>query len=75
MIASIANTISPISEELSVQCCGSFDAASDEYSFTASSGGLCVTFEFLTRADIIEMRDCLESMLASDIEAMMESEE
>ena len=58
-----------MSEELKVQCCGSFDAATDEYSFTASSGGLCVTFEFLTRADVIEMRDCLESMLASDFEA------
>lgn len=55
--------------ELTVQCCGSFDAATDEYSFTAASGGLCVTFEFLSRKDIIEMKDCLECMLNSDLEA------
>lgn len=61
--------------ELTVQCCGSFDAATDEYSFTAASGGLCVTFEFLSRADVIEMKDCLESMLSSDIEASLETDE
>jgi hypothetical protein len=56
-------------DERSIQCCGSFDALTDEYSFTATSSGLCVTFEFLSRADVIEMKDCLECMLVSDVEA------
>ena len=50
-----------------IQCCGSFDAATEEYSFTAASGGLCVSFEFLRKEDVIEMRDCLDCMLASDL--------
>lgn len=50
-----------------IQCCGTFDAAADEYCFTAASGGLCVSFEFLRKEDVVEMRDCLDCMLASGL--------
>jgi len=49
-----------------IQACGSYDAAEDEYSLTVSSGGLVVTFDFLSEEDIEELVSCLTCMLVKD---------
>jgi len=49
-----------------IQTCGSYDAAEDEYSLTVSSGGLVVTFDFLSEEDIGELVSCLNCMLIKD---------
>ena len=46
-----------------IQACGSYDALTEEYSFTVSSGGLSVTFDFLSEEDIRELLCCLAFML------------
>ncbi|MGA1584048.1 MAG: hypothetical protein ACO4CH_12430 [Saprospiraceae bacterium] len=45
-----------------IQACGSYDALTEEYSFTVSSGGLSVTFDFLSEEDIEELISCLACM-------------
>lgn len=59
--------INSVADNQRIQCCGTFDHGINEYSFTAASGGLCVSFEFLRKEDIVEMRDCLDCMLAPDL--------
>jgi hypothetical protein len=51
-----------------IQTCGSYDATEDEYSLTVSSGGLVVTFDFLSEEDIEELVSCLNCMLMKDAE-------
>jgi hypothetical protein len=49
-----------------VSCCGSYDPVTDEYCFTVTSGGLCISFEFLKKEDVEEMKSCIECLLLSE---------
>ena len=55
-----------LSELLRISCCGSDDPVTGEYCFSAVSGGLCISFDFLKREDIEEMQSCLECLLLSE---------
>jgi hypothetical protein len=45
-----------------IQVCGSYSGVENEYSLTVSSGGLVVTFDFLSEEDIKELISCLNCM-------------
>ena len=49
-----------------IQTTGSFDAVTNEYSFTVACGELVVTFDFLKKHDIQEFISCLSCMLVDD---------
>lgn len=56
--------ISKTSEE--IQACGAYDSTLKEYTFSISSGGLVITFEFLKKSDIEHLSSCLSCMLLCD---------
>lgn len=49
-----------------IQATGSYDGTTDEYSFSLTSGGLIVSFDFLKEDDIREILSCLTCMLPFD---------
>ena len=60
------HTSNDSSDRYNVSCCGSYDPVTREYSFSAVSGGLCISFDFLKKEDIEEMKSCLECLLFSE---------
>jgi hypothetical protein len=59
----------------SIQCAGSFDALTGDYSFSISTDQLLFSLEPLKRVDIEEIASCLVAMMDADLEANEESEE
>jgi len=55
---------------MSIQTCGSSNPAEDDFSFSMCFGdGPVMTFEGLTRAQIRDLRDCLDCMLWEESES------
>lgn len=51
-----------------IQTCGSRDSLTDEFSFSMAFGdGPALTFEGLTRAQVMNMRDCLDCMIWDEL--------
>lgn len=59
----------------SIQCAGSFDALTNEYSLSFSTDGILISLDYLKRDDIEEIASCLVSMMDADLEANEDSEE
>jgi hypothetical protein len=49
------------------QCTGCCDHAEEDYSLTIASKGLCISIEYMTKDDLLELKSCIECML-EDIE-------
>lgn len=48
----------------SIQTCGSHDSMTDEFTFSMAFGdNPAITFEGLTREQVVNLRDCLDCML------------
>jgi len=45
---------------------GSFDALTEEYALSISSGGLIVSFDFLSEADLREILSCINCLLPTE---------
>lgn len=45
---------------------GSFDALTEEYALSISSGGLIVSFDFLSEEDLREILSCINCLLPSE---------
>jgi hypothetical protein len=59
----------------SIQCAGSFDSLTGDYSFSISTDQLLFSLDYLKRSDIEEIASCLVAMMDSDLEANEDSEE
>ena len=58
----------------SIQTCGSHDSMTDEFTFSMCFGdGPALSFEGLTRDQVMNMRDCLDAMLWHEQESDYES--
>jgi hypothetical protein len=49
------------------QCAGYCNQDEEEYSLTVASKGLCISIEYMTKDDLLELKSCIECML-EDIE-------
>jgi hypothetical protein len=49
------------------QCAGYCDHGDNDYSLTIASKGLCISIEYMTKDDLLELKSCIECML-EDIE-------
>jgi hypothetical protein len=49
------------------QCAGYCDHGEGDYSLTVASKGLCISIEYMTKDDLLELKSCIECML-EDIE-------
>jgi len=45
---------------------GSFDPVTEEYALSLSSGGLIVSFDFLSEEDLREIQSCITCLLPSE---------
>lgn len=45
---------------------GSFEPLTDDYALSISSGGMIVTFDFLSEDDLKEIRSCINCMLPTE---------
>ena len=59
----------------SIQCAGSFDALTNEYSLSFSNGQILLSLDYLKRDDIEEIASCLVAMMDADLEANEDSDE
>jgi hypothetical protein len=59
----------------SIQCAGSFDALTGDYSLSISTNQLFFSLDYLKRDDIEEIASCLVSMMDADLAANENSEE
>ena len=57
----------------SIQCAGSFDALTGDYSFSIATDELLVSFDRLKRSDIEEIASCLVTMMDADLDANEDS--
>lgn len=53
-----------------IQTCGSYDEMTDEFAFSMAFGDSpALTFEGLTREQVTDLRDCLDSMLWQELDS------
>jgi hypothetical protein len=47
----------------SFQCAGYCDHGEKDYSITVASTGLCISIEYMTKEDLLELKSCIDLML------------
>lgn len=45
------------------QCAGYCDHGEKDYSITVASTGLCISIEYMTKEDLLELKSCIDLML------------
>jgi hypothetical protein len=45
------------------QCAGYCDHREKDYSITVASTGLCISIEYMTKEDLLELKSCIDLML------------
>ena len=49
--------------DMNFQCAGYCDHGEGDYSLTIASKGLCISIEYMTKNDLLELKSCIDCML------------
>jgi hypothetical protein len=49
--------------DMNFQCAGFCGQEESDYSLTIASKGLCISIEYMTKDDLLELKSCIDCML------------